>query len=90
MNGIPLEVFIREWGPTGLLSLCIVGIITGVLVPVRFYREMKEQRDTWQKTAAEALRQSTVLLETARTADATFKALKDVATQDTGTHESAD
>lgn len=83
MEGIPLEVLAREWGPTGLLALCILGIITGVLVPVRFYREMKEQRDTWQASANELLRQNGKLLESARVADGTFKALKDVATKET-------
>lgn len=89
MAGSPLELFVREWGPTGLLSLFVIGIFTGVLVPIRFYREIKSQRDEWKKTAEEALKQNTVLLETAHTANATFKALKAVATQESEAHESA-
>lgn len=83
MNDIPLEIFIREWGPAGLLSLCIIAILTGVLVPVRFYREMKQQRDTWMQSANELMRQNGKLLESAHVADATFKALKDVAIKET-------
>ena len=83
MNGLSLEIFLREWGPTGLLSLCIISILTGLLVPVRFYREMKQQRDTWMQSANELLRQNSKLLESAHVADATFKALKDVATKET-------
>lgn len=83
MDGIPLDVFAREWGPTGLLALCILGIITGVLVPVRFYREMKDQRDTWMATAQELTKQNAKLLESSRVADATFKALQTVATKET-------
>lgn len=83
MEGIPLEILAREWGPTGLLALCIIGIITGVLVPVRFYREMKDQRDTWMASAQELTKQNTKLLESSHVADATFKALKNVATKET-------
>lgn len=83
MGSIPLEVLAREWGPTGLLALCILGIITGVLVPVRFYRELKEQRDAWMQSAKELTQQNTKLLESSHVADATFKALKDVATKET-------
>lgn len=79
MDVIPLEVFLQKWGPTGLLSLVFLLMFFGKLIPLNMYRELKEQRDEWKKAANEALRQNTVLLETARTANATFKALKDVA-----------
>lgn len=83
MEGIPLEIIAREWGPTGLLALFILGIFTGLLVPVRFYREMKDQRDTWMASAQELTKQNTKLLESSHVADATFKALKNVATKET-------
>lgn len=78
MADAPLELFIRQWGPAGLLSLVIISIMFGVLVPVRFYRDIKQQRDEWQRTATEALRQNTKLLESAHVADTTFSALKSV------------
>jgi hypothetical protein len=88
VEGIPLEVFLQRWGPTGLLSLVVLLIFFGKLVPARFYRDVTKQRDEWKKTAEEALKQNTVLLETAHTANATFKALKSVATQEPEDHGS--
>lgn len=89
MDGIPLDVFLQRWGPTGLLSLVVLLILFGRLIPLYVYRELRAERDEWKNTAKEALKQNTVLLETAHTADATFKAIKAVATQEPGTHESA-
>ena len=79
MGDIPLEVFLQKWGPTGLLSLVVLMLFFGKLIPLNMYRELKEQRDEWRNAANEAIKQNTVLLETAHTANATFKALKDVA-----------
>lgn len=79
MDGVPLELLLQRWGPTGLLSLVVLLIFFGKLVPQRFHNDVRAQRDEWKKTAEEALKQNTVLLETAHTANATFKALKNVA-----------
>lgn len=84
-----MQLFVRDWGPTGLLSLVVVLIIFGILVPLRTHRDVIKQRDAWQRTAAEALKQNTALLETTRTANATFKALKHVAEKEPEAHESA-
>lgn len=89
MEGIPLEIFVREWGPAGLLSIFILLLMLGKVVPISIHKDVREQRDEWKKTAEEALKQNTVLLETAHTANATFKALKAVATQEPEAHESA-
>jgi len=78
-----LELFVRQWGPTGLLSLVVLLIIFGVLVPLRTHRDVIRQRNEWQKTAQEALRQNTKLLESAHIADTTFRALRDVAGKET-------
>lgn len=79
---IPLELFLQKWGPTGLLGLFILGILFGRLVPLIFYNDVRKQRDEWKLTAQEALRQNTILLESTRVANATFHALKKVATQE--------
>lgn len=89
MEGLPLELFIREWGPAGLLSLFVILVMLGKLVPISIHKDVRQQRDEWKRTAEEALKQNTVLLETAHTANATFKALKAVATQEPEAHESA-
>jgi hypothetical protein len=89
VDGIPLDIFFQKWGPAGLLSVVVLLIFFGRLVPLRFHRDVIKQRDEWRKTAEEALRQNTVLLETAHTANATFKALKSVATEEPEAHESA-
>lgn len=79
MDAIPLELFMQKWGPTGLLSLVIILILFGRLIPKTTHDDVRAQRDEYQKALNEALRQNTKLLESSRVADATFKALKDVA-----------
>jgi len=79
----PLDLLVAKWGPTGLVSLGVLLIIFGRLVPIIFYNDMRKQRDEWKKTAEEALKQNSVLLESNRVADATFKALKRVAQGET-------
>lgn len=86
---IPLELFVKEWGPSGLLALFILLLMFGKIVPISVHKDVRQQRDEWKRTAEEALKQNTVLLETAHTANATFKAIKAVATQEPEAHESA-
>lgn len=83
MDGVPLSVFVQQWTPTGLLSLVVLLVLFGILVPLRTHRDVIKQRDTWQRTAEEALKQNTKLLESAHIADTTFKALKNVADKET-------
>jgi hypothetical protein len=75
----PLELILKEWGPTGLISLIILLILFGKLVPLSTHNDVRQQRDEWKKAAEEALKQNTKLLESSRVADDTFRALKQVA-----------
>lgn len=82
---IPLELLLAKWGPTGLLALVVLLILFGRLIPKPTHDDVRQQRDEWKKTAEEALKQNTKLLESSRVADDTFRALREVAQRETET-----
>jgi hypothetical protein len=83
VGGIPLEVFLGKVGPWGLVSAFFLMMFFGRVVAKWVVDDIRKQRDEWQKTAQEALRQNALLLESAKAADATFKALQHVAKEET-------
>lgn len=82
---IPLELLLAKWGPTGLLALVVLLILFGKLIPLSTHHDVRQQRDEWKKTAEEALAQNSKLLESSRVADATFRALREVAQRENET-----
>lgn len=82
---IPLELLLAKWGPTGLLALCVLFILVGRLIPKQTHDDVRQQRDEWKKVAEEALAQNSQLLESSRVADATFRALREVAQRENET-----
>ena len=82
---IPLELLLAKWGPTGLLALVVLLILFGKLIPLNIHTDVRQQRDEWKKAAEEALAQNSQLLESSRVADATFRALREVAQRENET-----
>jgi hypothetical protein len=74
-EGLPLEAILAKWGPSALLALTVIMILTGRLVPRFFYREKAAEAKEWRAVAATAVETNKELLEYARTADAILKAL---------------
>jgi hypothetical protein len=74
-EGLPLEAILKEWGPSGLVALTVIMILTGRLVPRSFYREKVAEAKEWKAVATTAVETNRELLEYARTADAILKAL---------------
>lgn len=76
---LPVELLLGKFGPVGLLSMFIVLMFFGRIVPKSTLDDVRAQRDKWEATAGELMHQNRKLLESARAADATFKALQQVA-----------
>lgn len=74
IGGVPVEL-LRDGGLGLLVAFAVWGIFTGRLIPRWAYNEVKQERDRWRQVAEEALKQNGQLLESSKTADATFKAL---------------
>jgi hypothetical protein len=71
-------------GATGLLSLVVVMIMTGRLVPRRTLKDIEEQRARWeaawstsQDTITQYAEQVTALVEVGRTTEALLRSLVD-------------
>ena len=62
-------------GPTGLLTLTVLAIIQGWLVPRRTYDALVADRDYWRSTATEQSRTVAELTEVSRAAVAALDAL---------------
>lgn len=74
-EGLPLEAILQKWGPSALLALTVIMILTGRLVPRSFYREKVQEAKEWKTVALTVVETNRELLEYARTADAILKAL---------------
>lgn len=57
IEGIPFT----DWGPTGLLALSVLMVLTGRLVPRSLYLEQRQAAEAW-RTAWEAERDRNVRL----------------------------
>ena len=62
-------------GPTGLLTLTVLAIIQGWLVPRRTYDALVADRDYWRQTATEQAKTVAELTEVSRAAVAALDAL---------------
>ena len=62
-------------GPTGLLTLTVLAIIQGWLVPRRTYDALVADRDYWRSTATEQATTVAELTEVSRAAVAALDAL---------------
>ncbi len=62
-------------GPTGLLTLTVLAIIQGWLVPRRTYDALVADRDYWRSTATEQAKTVAELTEVSRAAVAALDAL---------------
>lgn len=62
-------------GPTGLLTLTVLAIIQGWLVPRRTYDALVADRDYWRRTATEQSKTVAELTEVSRAAVAALDAL---------------
>lgn len=63
LDGIPLEL-VGNMGAGGVLVLVVFLIVTGRLIPMFYYKELKEDRNRW-RTAAESLTVSVNVFSTA-------------------------
>ncbi len=71
LDGIPLV----QVGAGTLLTLVVLLILSGRLVPRRALDDAHADRDAWKKVALEQAPQLTQMLEYARTADAVLRSL---------------
>lgn len=62
-------------GPTGLLTLTVLAIIQGWLVPRRTYDALVADRDYWRSTATEQAKTVAEMTEVSRAAVAALDAL---------------
>lgn len=62
-------------GPTGLLTLTVLAIIQGWLVPRRTYDALASDRDYWRQTATEQAKTVAELTEVSSAAVAALDAL---------------
>lgn len=81
-EGLPIEAILAKWGPSALLALAVIMILTGRLVPRSFYREKVEEAKEWKAVALTVVETNRKLLEYAETADAILKALPRGGTQE--------
>lgn len=75
---IPLNTIVQV-GPTGLLALVVLMILTGLLVPRRTHKDVLADRDMWREVAQNAMRQNQELLTGARVAHEVIKVLPEAA-----------
>ncbi len=73
---IPAEL-IANFGVGGLLTLVVIMILTGKLIPVRTHRALESDRDLWRQVALTALGQTDALLPAARVTATITQALAD-------------
>lgn len=86
VDGIPIPgEWITQGGAAALLALVAYMIFTGRLVPLRFYRQMTQDRDQWREAAQKALGQTQVLLPAAKITTEVTRALAGA----TGVHDGA-
>ena len=82
MDQIVSQIPWGDIGPTGLLTLTVLAIIQGWLVPRRTYDALASDRDYWRSTATEQAKTVAELTEVSRAAVAALDALP---TPDDGT-----
>lgn len=75
MDQLVSQVPWGDIGPTGLLTLTVLAIIQGWLVPRRTYDALAADRDYWRQTATEQAKTVAELTEVSRAAVAALDAL---------------
>lgn len=94
VDALPIPVdelpTLGDWAPTGgavgLLAVVVVMILTGRLVPLRFYRQLEADRDQWREVAQASTRHTDQLLPAAKITTDITQALAGA----TGVHAPAD
>ena len=61
LTGIPVD-FITSGGAVGLLGLAFVMVMTGLLVPRPFYRQVVKERDEWKQIAMRSMDHAEALM----------------------------
>lgn len=79
IDGLPISAV----GPGALLTLVVILILTGRLIPRRTFQDMRDDRDHWRTAAAlseetkrELASQNAELLEAVRTANAFYRSIE--------------
>lgn len=54
-------LFLKNWGASGLLAMCIILILFGKLVPRTVVEDITTDRDKWREIAMNAVAQSELL-----------------------------
>lgn len=75
MDLAALLPILKEWGAPGLVTVTVLAILTGRLVPLRFYRAVAEERDQWREAAMKASQQKEELLPAAQITSAVVRQL---------------
>ncbi len=86
MDGLPIPgEWITQGGAVGLLTIVVLLILSGRLIPRSTYRALERDRDHWQEAALKAIGHADQLLPAARITTEMVTALASAATGATAT-----
>ncbi len=75
IDGIP----ILDFGAGALVTVFVLAILTGRLIPRRTYDDMREERDTWRASAERSAEHATKLLDNSELTVEIVKSVKRLA-----------
>lgn len=74
LSDIPSELLAKGVG-SGLVTVAVLLVLFGLLVPRRALRDVQRERDEWRRLALSAMSQNGQLIDSARVVNDVLKAL---------------